>query len=159
MKKLIFATVLVAAGAFTAGSAPLKIAVLAPITGFVSTFGVSTRDGAFLAIDQWNARGGVLGMKIKTILEDSQCAEAPAEKAANKVITQDHVHYIIGEVCSRASIPISVIANKAKVIQISPSSTEPGLTVDEEGRTLGLCLSRMLHRPVPRHLWRQLCNR
>jgi branched-chain amino acid transport system substrate-binding protein len=135
MKRLIFATVLVAAGAFMACSAPLKIAVLAPMTGFVSTFGASTRDGAFLAIDQWNARGGVLGMKIKAILEDSQCAEAPAKKAANKVITQDHVHYIIGEVCSRASIPISVIANKARVIQISPSSTEPGLTVDEEGRT------------------------
>jgi branched-chain amino acid transport system substrate-binding protein len=135
VKKLLFASLLVALEAFTAGGAPLKIAVLAPLTGYVSTFGASTRNGAFLAIDQWNARGGVLGTKITAVLEDSQCAQVPAEKAANKVITQDHVHYIIGEVCSRASIPIAVIANKAKVIQISPSSTEPGLTVDEEGRT------------------------
>jgi len=113
----------------------LKIAVLAPLSGPVPTFGVSTRDGALLAINEWNAKGGVLGMKITPIVEDSQCTPDPAVNAANKVVNQDKVHYIVGEVCSKASIPISEIANAAKVIQISPTSTNTAVTVDKSGAT------------------------
>ena len=113
----------------------LKVAVLAPLSGPVPTFGVSTRDGALLAINEWNAKGGVLGMKITPIVEDSQCTPDPAVNAANKVINQDKVHYIIGEVCSKASIPISEIANAAKVIQVSPTSTNTAVTVDKSGAT------------------------
>ena len=113
----------------------VKVAVLAPLSGPVPTFGVSTRDGALLAINEWNAKGGVLGMKITPIVEDSQCTPDPAVNAANKVINQDKVHYIVGEVCSKASIPISEIANAAKVIQISPTSTNTAVTVDKNGAT------------------------
>jgi branched-chain amino acid transport system substrate-binding protein len=113
----------------------LKVAILAPLSGPVPTFGVSTRDGALLAIDEWNAKGGVLGLKITPIVEDSQCTPDPAVNAANKVVNQDKVHYIVGEVCSKASIPISEIANAAKVIQISPTSTNTAVTVDKNGAT------------------------
>jgi branched-chain amino acid transport system substrate-binding protein len=136
MKRLL--TIIVILGlaiTFAAGAADLKVAILAPLSGPVPTFGVSTRDGALLAIDQWNAKGGVLGMKIRPIVEDSQCTPDPALNAANKVINQDLVHYIIGEVCSKASIPVSEVANDAKVIQISPTSTNPTVTVDKDGKT------------------------
>jgi branched-chain amino acid transport system substrate-binding protein len=113
----------------------LKVAVLAPLSGGQPTFGVSTRDGALLAIKEWNAKGGVLGKKIVTVVEDSQCTPDPAVNAANKVINQDKVHYIIGEVCSSASIPISLIADAAKVVQISPTSTNTAVTVDQNGKT------------------------
>lgn len=118
-----------------AGAKELKIAILSPLSGPVPTFGVSTRDGALLAIEQWNAKGGVLGMTIVPIVEDSQCTPDPAVNAANKVINQDKVHYIIGEVCSKASIPVSEIANAEGVLQISPTSTSELLTVDENGVT------------------------
>ena len=113
----------------------LKVAVLAPLSGGQPSFGVSTRDGALLAINEWNAKGGVLNMKITPIVEDSQCSADPAVNAANKVINQDKVHYIVGEVCSSASIPVSEIANSNKVIQISPTSTNPSVTVDKSGAT------------------------
>jgi len=136
MKRLVtLVAILAVAITFAAGAADLKVAILAPLSGPVPTFGVSTRDGALLAIDQWNAKGGVLGMKIRAIVEDSQCTPDPAVNAANKVINQDQVHYIIGEVCSKASIPISEIANAAKVIQISPTSTNPSVTVEASGKT------------------------
>jgi branched-chain amino acid transport system substrate-binding protein len=54
--------------------------------------------------------------------------------AANKVIDQDKVHYIVGEVCSKASIPVSEIANSKKVVQISPTSTNPDVTVAKDGK-------------------------
>ncbi len=113
----------------------IKVAILAPLSGPVPTFGVSTRDGALLAIEEWNAKGGVLKKKVEAIVEDSQCTPDPAVNAANKVIDQDKVKYIIGEVCSKASIPVSEIANAKKVIQVSPTSTNPAVTVDASGQT------------------------
>ncbi len=121
-----------APGAASGGE--LKVAVLAPLTGPVPTFGVSTREGALLAIEEANANGGVLGKKIVPIVEDSQCTPDPALNAANKVIDQDKVHYIVGEVCSKASIAIAEAANQKKVVQVSPTSTNVNVTVDASGK-------------------------
>jgi len=129
---LVLAVLLPSLSAF--GAEPIKVAILAPLSGPVPTFGVMTRDGALLAIDEWNAKGGVLGRKIIPVVEDSQCTPDPAVNAANKVIDQDKVHYIVGEVCSKASIPISEIANSKKVVQISPTSTNPDVTVGKGGK-------------------------
>jgi branched-chain amino acid transport system substrate-binding protein len=118
------------------GSAdPIKVAILAPLSGAVPTFGISTRDGALLAIKEWNEKGGVLGRQIETVIEDSQCEADPSVNAANKVINEDKVGFIIGEVCSKASIPISEIAEAAGVLQISPTSTNTSVTVNEDGTT------------------------
>jgi branched-chain amino acid transport system substrate-binding protein len=113
----------------------VKVAVLAPLSGAVPTFGVSTRDGALMAIDEWNAKGGVLGKQIEAIVEDSQCSPDPAIAAANKVVDTDKVHYIVGEVCSSASIPISEIAEAKGVVQISPTSTNANVTLNADGST------------------------
>jgi len=121
-------------GTTAAPQGDLKIAILAPLSGSVATFGLSTKEGALMAIDEWNAKGGLLGRKIVTVVEDSQCKADPAVNAANKVIDQDGVHYIIGEVCSSASIPVSKIATAKKVIQISPTSTNDALTVGADGK-------------------------
>src|SRR5512136_2742210 len=127
-------TMILSACAGAGAQKELKVAILAPLSGPVPTFGVSTRDGALLAIEEWNAKGGVLGRKIKAIVEDSQCTPDPAVNAANKVIDQDKVKFIVGEVCSKASIPVSEIANAKKVIQISPTSTNPDVTVGKDGK-------------------------
>jgi branched-chain amino acid transport system substrate-binding protein len=113
----------------------IKVDILAPLSGAVPSFGISMRNGAQLAIDEWNARGGVLGKKIVAVVEDSQCSADPARNAANKVIDQDGVHYIIGEVCSSASIPVSEIAEARHVVQISPTSTNPNVTLNADGST------------------------
>jgi branched-chain amino acid transport system substrate-binding protein len=116
-------------------SGDLKIAILAPLSGAVPTFGESTRDGALIAIDEWNEKGGVNGQQIVPVIADSQCSPDPALNAANQVIDQDGVHFIVGEVCSSASIPISEVANEKGVLQISPTSTNPKVTVNEDGTT------------------------
>ncbi len=113
----------------------VKVAVIAPITGPVATFGESTRDGSLLAIEEWNEAGGVMGKTIEVIVEDGQCSAEAGVSAANKVIDQDGVKFIIGEVCSSVSIPISEIAVAKGVFQISPTSTNEGVTVSEDGST------------------------
>lgn len=132
---MILSMLLSACAGGTAGGGEIKVAILAPLSGPVPTFGVMTRDGALLAIEEWNAKGGVLGKKIVPIVEDSQCTPDPAVNAANKVIDQDKVKFIVGEVCSKASIPVSEIANAKGVLQISPTSTNPDVTVAKDGKT------------------------
>jgi branched-chain amino acid transport system substrate-binding protein len=142
-KRVLFAIVLSLAlvlssctPAAPAGSGgDISVAILAPLSGPVPTFGVSTRDGALLAIEEWNAKGGVLGRQIKAIVEDSQCTADPAVNAANKVIETDGAKFIIGEVCSSASIPVSEIAEEKGIVQISPTSTNPTVTLNLDGTT------------------------
>ena len=124
-----------ASAAPPATSGEIKVAILAPLTGIGPEMGVMTRDGALLAIAEWNARGGVLGKRIVPVVEDSQCDEDRAISAANKVIDQDQVKFIIGEVCAWASLPVSEIANAKKVIQISPATSNTWLTVTADGKT------------------------
>lgn len=127
---LVVASMVLTACGSAAGGDKIKVAILAPLSGPVPTFGVSTRDGALLAIEEWNAKGGVLGKQIEAVVADSQCTADPAVNAANKVIDQDKVKYIVGEVCSKASIPVSEIAEAKGIVQISPTSTNPAVTVD-----------------------------
>ncbi len=135
---MISSLVLAACGGGAGGGAAggtIKIGLLAPLTGQVPTFGVSTREGVELAVKEWNDKGGILGgKKIELIVGDSQCSADPAVNAANKLIDQDGVKYIIGEVCSSASIPVTEITNPKKIVQISPTSTNPSVTVGGDGK-------------------------
>jgi branched-chain amino acid transport system substrate-binding protein len=108
---------------------PVKLAIVVPLSGDVKTFGESSRDGAMMAIDEATAAG----WEIEVVIADSRCDAQEAANAANKVIFEDGVQYIIGEVCSSASIPISEIAEANQVLQISPTSTNPAVTVNEDG--------------------------
>lgn len=132
---LVVFTMLFTACGKTGASSTVKVAILAPLSGSVPTFGVSTRDGALLAIDEWNAKGGVNGATIEAVVADSQCEADPGVNAANKVIDQDKVKFIIGEVCSKSSIPISEIAEAKGVVQVSPTSTNTQVTLNADGTT------------------------
>jgi len=131
---LFIASLIVTACGGAGGGGPLKVALLAPMSGQVKTFGESTKNAVDIAVAEWNAAGGVAGRQIQLVVEDSQCSAEPAVNAANKVIDQDKVKFIIGEVCSKASIPVSEIANSKKVVQISPTSTNPDVTVGKDGK-------------------------
>ncbi len=127
---VIIATLLPLAGcAGGGGSKTLKIGVIAPMTGDVKTFGESTRNGVQMAVEEWNANGGLLGKQIEIVLGDDKNDAAEATAAATKLIQQDKVKFIVGSVASKCSIPISDVANKNKVVMISPTSTNPKVTV------------------------------
>jgi branched-chain amino acid transport system substrate-binding protein len=113
---------------------PLKIGVLAPLSGITPTYGISHRDGTQLAFDEWNAKNGVLGRKVVAVLEDSQCAPDSAAIAANKVIDKDGVKFILGEICSKASNAVADVAETRGVLMITPSSTAESITLNSQGQ-------------------------
>jgi branched-chain amino acid transport system substrate-binding protein len=132
---LIVASMVLTACGGAGGGGTIKVGLISPLTGATPTFGQSTQEGVQLAVKEWNAKGGILGKQIELIVADSQCEADPAVNAANKLIDQDKVKYIIGEVCSKASIPVAEIVNQKNVVQISPTSTNTAVTVDADGNT------------------------
>jgi len=89
---------------------PIKVGIVGPLTGSVATFGEGNRDGALIAIEEWNAKGGPAGHKIEYVLGDSQCDPKAAADVAKKVIDEDKVQFIIGAVCSSETIPVTEYA-------------------------------------------------
>jgi len=98
------------------------------LTGGIATFGISTRDGSQLAFDDVNSKGGVLGHKIKLLVEDDQSKPEEAGTVVNKLIHQDHAVAMIGHVASSHSLAAAPICQAEKVPMISPASTNPRVT-------------------------------
>lgn len=109
-------------------SSPILIGSVVPITGPAATFGKSAEQGSQMAIKEWNAKGGVLGRKVKLIVEDDKADPTEATNAFSKLINDNHVIAIIGAVSSSCSLASAPIAQRAGVPMISPTSTNPKVT-------------------------------
>ena len=122
---------MLAAGALVAGAlaaeADINIAVNGPMTGGEASFGDQFKRGAEMAVADINAKGGVLGQKLKLIIGDDACDPKQAVAVANKSVS-DKVVFVAGHFCSSSSIPASDVYHEAGIVQISPASTNPALT-------------------------------
>jgi branched-chain amino acid transport system substrate-binding protein len=98
------------------------------LTGGIATFGISTRDGSQMALDEVNGAGGVLGQKIKLLVEDDQSKPEEASTVVTKLINQNHVVAMLGHVASSHSLAAAPICQANKVPMITPSSTNPRIT-------------------------------
>src|ERR1043165_4424495 len=106
----------------------IKVGVYGDLTGQTSSFGQSTKNGAQMAADEINAAGGINGRKIQVVIEDDQGEPGKAATVVAKLINQDQVRALIGEVASSNSIAAAPNAQEAKIPMISPSSTNPKVT-------------------------------
>ena len=98
------------------------------LTGTTATFGISTKNGIELYMDGMNAAGGIGGTKVRVIVEDDQSRPEEAATAVTKLIDQDGVIAVLGEVASRRSMAAAPSCQQSKVPMISPSSTNPKVT-------------------------------
>ncbi len=111
----------------------IKIGLIAPLTGDVKTFGESTKNGFLLAIEEVNAQGGINGKQIKTFIQDDKNDPTEAQNAGSKLINQDGVKLLIGSVSSKCSIPLAQTCQDASAVMITPTSTNPKVTVRDDG--------------------------
>ncbi|MBW3629338.1 MAG: ABC transporter substrate-binding protein [Gemmatimonadetes bacterium] len=98
------------------------------LTGTTATFGISTKNGIDLAIDEVNAAGGVLGKQLRVIVEDDQGRPEEAQTVVTKLITRDEVVAILGEVASSRTLAAAPVAQSNGIPMITPSSTNPKIT-------------------------------
>jgi branched-chain amino acid transport system substrate-binding protein len=107
----------------------IAIGVAGPMTGDLAVFGEQLRRGAEAAVEDVNAKGGVLGRQLRLVIADDQCDPRKAVNAAHSLVDQGVV-FVDGHFCSGSSIPASSVYADAGVLQITPSSTNPALTDD-----------------------------
>ncbi len=106
----------------------IRIGEYGSMTGSEATFGLSTDKGIMLAVDQINASGGVLGKQIKIIPYDDAGKQDEVTTVVKRLIDQDNVAAILGEVASSNSLVGGSVCQPAHVPMISPSSTNPDVT-------------------------------
>ncbi|NBX83373.1 ABC transporter substrate-binding protein [bacterium] len=106
----------------------IVIGELSSMTGAESAYGLSTHEGIALAVDQANQRGGIHGKKIEVITRDTQGKTEIAISQATRLITENRVQILLGEVASALSLAIAPVAQSYRVPLISPASTHPKLT-------------------------------
>lgn len=106
----------------------IRVGEFGSMTGTEATFGISTHRGIEMVIDETNQAGGINGKKLKLIALDDQGKPEEAVTTVTKLITQDKVHVILGEVASSRSLAAAPIAQRYKIPMISPSSTNPKVT-------------------------------
>lgn len=103
------------------------VAVVGPMTGSESAHGIDYAAGVKRAINEINAKGGLLGQKLTFSIVDDACDADQAEAAAQQVV-DERPAVVIGHYCSACSIHAAPVYAKARILQISPTSTNPRLT-------------------------------
>ena len=110
------------------GSGTILVGYYGDLSGRTSSFGQSTKNGVEMAADEINKAGGIDGRQIQIITEDDQGEPNKAATVVTKLINQDKVQALLGEVASSNSLAAAPKAQEAKVPMISPSSTNPAVT-------------------------------
>ncbi|WP_437908367.1 ABC transporter substrate-binding protein [Sorangium sp. So ce327] len=111
------------------GKPPILIGITADASGQYANSGDSDKRGIIMAIEEANARGGVLGRPVKWVHMDTETTPATGSRVAERMIKQDKVAFLVGGVSSGVANAISQVAQKYGVIYLntnSSSATEAG---------------------------------
>ena len=96
----------------------LRIGLVEPTTGIYATYGEYERAGIAMAVDAWNAKGGVMGRKVVTFSEDDQNDPGVGVQKARKLIQQDKCVGIIGTINSGISLSVQGATSALNVMFI-----------------------------------------
>src|SRR5687767_15967961 len=116
-------------GGATDTTGDIVVGMYGSLTGDGASFGQSSREGTELAVDEINNGGGLLGgRKIRLLVEDDQSKPEEASNAVTKLVTQDKVVAVLGEVASRRTLAAAPIAQRYQIPMITPASTNEKVT-------------------------------
>ena len=105
----------------------IKLGFLGAKTGSVANYGLPGEKGMKMAIDELNAKGGVLGKQLQGIYEDNKGESSEIANIATKYITQDKVVAMVGDPCTGLTKVAADIAQKNKVVIFSAGATGAGV--------------------------------
>lgn len=110
------------------GKKLLHVGEFGSLTGGQANFGISTKEGVQMAMDEQNAAGGIAGVPLEVTVYDDQSKPEEALTAVQKLVNADGVIAVLGEVASSNSLAGAPVCQRAGVPMISPSSTNPKVT-------------------------------
>lgn len=115
-------------GESKAGGGTLRIGLAAPISGTQAQYGTAFKNGAELAAAQINDEGGIDGKQVEIVVEDDKGDSNEAVNVANKFVSDKSILGVVGHFNSSATLATAPVYNKNKIVQVSPSSSAPGVT-------------------------------
>jgi ABC-type branched-chain amino acid transport systems, periplasmic component len=118
---MLAAVGVLAAGAAVAQQPPIKIGVLYPLTGGGAVYGVPALAGHQLAIEELNAKGGILGRKIESIERDDKMNPSAASSTMKELITKDKVDIVLGGLASSVGLAMSECRSRRRSSTSRPS--------------------------------------
>ena len=104
---------------------PILIGMTSDASGQYANSGASDRRGMMMAIEEFNAKGGVLGRKIEYLHMDTETNPATGSRVAERMITRNEASFLIGAVSSGVANAISQVAQKYGVIYLNSNSSSP----------------------------------
>jgi branched-chain amino acid transport system substrate-binding protein len=119
--------VLVLGTAFAAEK-PIKIGVLFVMSGPMGGYGKHGNQAVQLAVDEINAKGGILGRKVVAMFEDAKLDAETGARITKKYIVDNKVDFIIGPTSSGAAVAVSKIATENKKILILTQAAANSMT-------------------------------
>jgi branched-chain amino acid transport system substrate-binding protein len=122
------ATAIAALSAQSTAQETVRIGEYASLTGKEAAFGQSSHKGTLLAVEEINAKGGVLGRQIELLTDDNQSKQGESATIVKKLISREKVAAVLGEVASMRSMEAAPICQAYRVPMVSPSSTYPKVT-------------------------------
>ncbi len=106
----------------------IKIGAILPLTGDAALYGDSLKKGVDLALTQINSKGGIKGRPVTVTYEDSKAVPAAGVAAFQKLVDVNRVIAVIGDAVSSVTLAFAPIAEKNRVVVLSPLSSAPALT-------------------------------
>jgi len=111
------------------GEEPVKIGLDNPLTGTYAAVGGNELHGCELAVEQINAKGGILGRPVKLLVEDSTSGDAgTAVQKARKLIERDNVNFLLGNVNSALALAMADVSSEKGVLHIVPGGHTDAVT-------------------------------
>lgn len=128
-------TLLLPRSAWGQGSGPIRLGNIEPLSGPYADSGLDEMEGAQLAVEEANARGGVLGRKVEMITEDAPSNPGIGVQKARKLVERDRVDFLTGTLTSSVTVAVSDYAASEKVLFMAFGSHADETTGAKSHRT------------------------
>ncbi len=106
----------------------LRIGAIFSLSGDKAAYGESAKNGLELAVSEINAAGGIQGKRLTILYEDGRGSAKDAVSAFEKLSTLDKVPVVIGPLTSSEVLAIAPIAEKRRVVVLSPGASSPAIS-------------------------------
>src|SRR5438105_14623085 len=103
---------------------PIRIGFPSPLTGPFAALADDQKRGAELAVEELNAKGGILGRKVEVLFRDDQLKPAVGAQRTQELIEKDRCQFIVGGLAAHVQMAINEQTKKSKVLFVSVSQSD-----------------------------------
>jgi branched-chain amino acid transport system substrate-binding protein len=114
---------------------PILLGLTCDASGAFADSGQADRRGMILAIEEFNAKGGVLGRPIEHRWEDTATDPSVAVRVAQRMIERDRIDFMIGALASGVAAPLSDLAQRHGIVYCNSNSSSDTVTNEKCQRT------------------------